>query len=81
MMRNMFVCSDAGATKQISCTVATKVATCKPTTKEMEAGKEYKIYSSSACGTAADTGVTVKFSAASFVAFSRFMILAALFLF
>ena len=72
--------SDAEGTKQIACTVATKVATCKPTTKEMETGKEYKIYSSSACAKATERGVTVQFSGSSFVAFSRFMIVAALFL-
>lgn len=75
--------ADSGATKKISCSVATKVATCTPTSTEMEDGKSYEIYSKAGCAeTATKTGVTVKYSGSSFVAFSKYaMIVAALFLF
>ena len=75
--------SDSAATKKISCSVANKVATCTPTSTEMEDGKSYDIYSKAGCAeSATKTGVTVKYSGSSFVAFSKYaMIVAALFLF
>lgn len=75
--------SDSAATKKISCSVATKVATCTPTSTEMEDGKSYDIYSKAGCAeSATKTGVNVKYSGSSFVAFSKYaMIVAALFLF
>ena len=74
--------SDSAATKKISCSVATKVATCTPTSTEMEDGKSYDIYSKAGCADATKTGVNVKYSGSSFVAFSKYaMIVAALFLF
>ena len=74
--------SDSAATKKISCSVANKVATCTPTSTEMEDGKSYDIYSKAGCADATKTGVNVKYSGSSFVAFSKYaMIVAALFLF
>lgn len=75
--------SDSAATKKISCSVANKVATCTPTSTEMEDGKSYDIYSKAGCAeSATKTGVNVKYSGSSFVAFSKYaMIVAALFLF
>lgn len=75
--------ADSEAKKKITCTVATKVATCTPTSTEMEDGKSYEIYSKAGCAEkATKTGVTVKYSGSSFVAFSKYaMIVAALFLF
>ena len=74
--------SDSAATKKISCSVANKVATCTPTSTEMEDGKSYDIYSKAGCSDATKTGVNVKYSGSSFVAFSKYaMIVAALFLF
>ena len=75
--------SDSAATKKISCSVANKVATCTPTSTEMEDGKSYDIYSKAGCAeTATKTGDTVKYSGSYFVAFSKYaMIVAALFLF
>lgn len=75
--------ADSEGKKKITCTVATKVATCTPTSTEMEDGKSYEIYSKAGCAeTATKTGVTVKYSGSYFVAFSKYaMIVAALFLF
>lgn len=70
------------ATKEISCKVSEKVVTCTPTAEDMENDKTYDIYYQSGCEAVTKAGVKVKFSASSFVALSKYALVAiALFLF
>lgn len=79
---SVFFYPNSTCTQPISCTASKKVVTCTPTTADMENDKEYEIYYQSGCEDAAKAGIKVKFSASSFVTFSKYaMVVLALFLF
>lgn len=79
---SVFFYPNSTCAQPISCSVSKKTVTCTPTTADMEDDKEYDIYYQSGCGDAAKAGVKVKFSASSFVTFSKYaMIVLGLFLF
>lgn len=79
---SVFFYPNSTCTQPISCTASKKVVTCTPTTADMENDKEYDIYYQSGCEAAAKAGIKVKFSASSFVTFSKYaMVVLALFLF
>ena len=79
---SVFFYPNSTCTQPISCTASKKVVTCTPTTADMENDKEYDIYYQSGCADAAKAGIKVKFSASSFVTFSKYaMVVLALFLF
>ena len=79
---SVFFYPNSTCTQPISCTASKKVVTCTPTTADMENDKEYEIYYQSGCEDAAKAGIKVKFSASSFVTFSKYAIVVlALFLF
>ena len=79
---SVFFYPNSTCTQPISCTASKKVVTCTPTTADMENDKEYEIYYQAGCEDAAKAGIKVKFSASSFVTFSKYaMVVLALFLF
>ena len=79
---DVFFYPNSTCTQPISCSASKKVVTCTPTTSDMENDKEYDIYYQAGCADAAKAGIKVKFSASSFVTFSKYaMVVLALFLF
>ena len=79
---SVFFYPNSTCTQPISCTASKKVVTCTATTADMENDKEYEIYYQAGCEDAAKAGIKVKFSASSFVTFSKYaMVVLALFLF